>query len=98
MVGKTLVATILLFGRPSYTLPIDNEFKQVNLSITTLVQRIQHLFCETPAMIIIINRWCQRLTKQELTKLGKHYISCLGPFCLIWICLAFFVYVKTNQY
>ena len=38
MVGKTLVATILLFGRPSYTLPIDNEFKQVNLSITKLVQ------------------------------------------------------------
>ena len=42
-------------------------------------------------MIIIINRWCRRLTKQELTKLGKHYISCLGPFCIIWICLAFFL-------
>ena len=42
-------------------------------------------------MIIIINRWCRRLTKQELTKLGKHYISCLGPFCLIWICLAYFL-------
>jgi len=29
MVGKTLVATILLFGSPSYTFPIDDEFKQV---------------------------------------------------------------------
>ena len=38
MVGKTLVATILLFGSPSYTLPIDNEFKQVVLNITKLVQ------------------------------------------------------------
>ena len=37
MVGKILIATILLFGSPSYTLPIDNEFKQVNLSITKLV-------------------------------------------------------------
>ena len=83
MVGRILIATILLFGSPSYTLPIDNEFKQVNLSITKLVQWIQHLFWDAPAMIIIINRWCQRLTKQGLTKLGKHYISCLGDLCTV---------------
>ena len=38
MVGKTLVATILLFGSPSYTFPIDDEFKQVVLNSTKVVQ------------------------------------------------------------
>ena len=73
----------------------SNRWSRISPSLFN--QWIQHLFWDAPAMITIINRWCRRLTKQGLTKLGKHYISCLGPFCLIWICRAFLCMSKPTS-